>query len=66
MIAIEYTVMFYEVLMDCSYKLTESEVVSSMQLHGRGSNKALVALVIVGVALVSVCVLTEFKVSDFN
>jgi len=58
--------MFYEVLMDCSYKLTESEVVSSMQLHGRGSNKALVALVIVGVALVSVCVLTEFKVSDFN
>ena len=52
--------------MSCSYKLTEPEVVNAMQLNGRGSNKTLVALVIVGVALVLVGIFSEFKAVGFG
>jgi hypothetical protein len=52
--------------MSCSYKLTEPEVVNAMQLNGRGSNKTLVALVIVGVALVLVGIFSEFKALGFG
>jgi len=47
--------------MTCSYKLTEAEVISAMQLNGRGSNKTLVVLVIIGVVLIFVGVYTEQK-----
>ena len=38
--------------MSCTYKLTQPEVVRAMQLHGRGNNRTLVVLSIVGIALV--------------
>jgi len=52
--------------MTCSYKLTEAEVVSAMQLNGRGSNITLVALVLVCVALVLVGFFTEYKAIGFG
>ncbi len=47
--------------MTCSYILTESEVVSAMKLNGRGSNKTLMALLMVGVALVLVGIFTAYR-----
>lgn len=52
--------------MNCSYKLTEAEVVSAMQLNGRGSNKILTALVTVGTALLFVGIFTEYKALGFG
>jgi len=56
----------YEALMNCSYKLTEPEVIRAMQLHGRGTNKTLVALSIVGVALVFLGAFTDYKAIGFG
>lgn len=47
--------------MSCSYKLSETEVVKAMQLHGRGSNMTLTVLVMIGVALSLVALLTKYK-----
>jgi hypothetical protein len=55
-----------EILMSCSYKLTEAEVVKAMQLHGRGTNKTLVALSIVGVALMPLGIFTDYKAIGFG
>ena len=52
--------------MTCSYKLTESEVVNAMKLNGRGSNKTLVALIIIGLMLVLVGTFTEYKGLGFG
>ena len=52
--------------MTCIYKLTEAEVVSAMQLNGRGSNQTLVALVLISVALVLVGIFTEHKAIGFG
>ena len=52
--------------MSCSYKLTEPEVVKAMQLHGRGTNKTLVALSIVGFALLLLGALTDYKAIGFG
>ncbi len=49
-----------------SYKLTESDVINAMQLHGRGSNKTLFILIIVGIALVFVGIFTEHKELGFG
>lgn len=51
--------------MNCSYKLTETEVVSAMQLHGRGSNKTLLMLSIAAIALVLLGALTDFGAIGF-
>jgi len=55
-----------EILMSCSYKLTQPEVVRAMQLHGRGNNRTLVVLSIVGIALVLIGVLTDYKAIGFG
>ena len=52
--------------MTCSYKLTESEVVNAMKLNGRGSNKTLVVLVVIGLLLVLVGAFTEYKTIGFG
>lgn len=52
--------------MSCSYKLTESEVVKAMQLHGRGTNKTLVILSIVGIALLLIGAFTNYKAIGFG
>lgn len=52
--------------MECSYTLTESEVVKSLQLHGRGENRTLIVLAIVGVALVLLGILTDLKAIGFG
>jgi len=49
----------------CSYKLSESEVVKAMQLHGRGSNITLAVLVIIGFAFVLIALLTKYKALGF-
>ena len=49
----------------CSYKLSESEVVKAMQLHGRGSNKTLAVLIIIGIAFVLIALLTKYKALGF-
>ena len=54
------------ILMSCSYKLTEVEVVKAMQLHGRGTNKTLALLSIVGVALVLLGIFTDYKAVGFG
>ncbi|QSX32473.1 YcxB family protein [Shewanella avicenniae] len=46
--------------------MTESEVVNAMKLNGRGSNKTLVALVIVGLVLALVGTFTEHKALGFG
>ena len=52
--------------MNCSYKLTEPEVIRAMQLHGRGTNKTLVALSIVGIVLVLLGIVTDYKAIGFG
>jgi len=52
--------------MSCSYKLTEPEVVKAMQLHGRGTNKSLVALSIIGFILLLLGVFTDYKAIGFG
>lgn len=52
--------------MNCSYKLAESEVVKAMQLHGRGENKTLVTLSIVGISLVLLGAFTAYKAIGFG
>ena len=54
------------ILMSCSYKLTEVEVVKAMQLHGRGTNKTLALLSIVGFALVQLGIFTDYKAVGFG
>jgi len=58
--------MLYEVLMNCSYKLTELEVVKAMQLHGRGSYRTLAVLTTIGISLLFLGVFTEYKVISFG
>ena len=60
------SVMHKEIHMSCSYKLTESEVVKAMQLHGRGTNKTLVVLSIVGFALILLGAFTDYKAIGFG
>lgn len=52
--------------MNCSYKLTEPEVVRAMQLHGRGANKTLIVLFVVGVTLVLLGAFTDYKAIGFG
>lgn len=52
--------------MGYSYKLTQAEVVRAMQLHGRGTNKSLAVLSIVGIALVLVGIITDYKAIGFG
>lgn len=52
--------------MICSYKLTEAEAVSAMQLNGRGSNKTLLVLALVCIVLVLVGFFTEHKAISFG
>ena len=52
--------------MMCNYKLTEAEIVSAMQLNGRGSKNMLIVLVMVCVALVLVGIFTEYKLISFG
>ncbi|MCL1036276.1 YcxB family protein [Shewanella submarina] len=52
--------------MECSYTLTESELVNALQLHGRGTNRTLIVLAIVGIALVLIGIFTELKTIDFG
>lgn len=52
--------------MNCSYKLNESDVVSAMQLHGRGTDRTLIALTIVGIVLVLVGAFTNYKAIAFG
>lgn len=47
--------------MNCSYKLSESEVVKAMQLHGRGSKNALIILCVIGIILILIAVFTDHK-----
>ena len=58
--------MQYEVEMECSYTLSESEVVKAMQLHGRGTNRTLAVLSVVGVALILLGIFTELKTIGFG
>lgn len=55
-----------EILMSCSYELTQEEVVRAMQLHGRGTNRTLVAFSLIGIALVLVGVFTDYKAIGFG
>jgi len=48
-------------MMDCSYKLTQEEMVKAMQLHGRGTNKTLAFLCIAGVVLVLLGAFSDYK-----
>ena len=52
--------------MNCSYKLTEAEVIRAMQLHGRGTDKTLIALSLVGIAFVLLGIFTDFKAIGFG
>ena len=52
--------------MECSYTLTESEVVKSLQLHGRGTNATLMVLSIIGIALILLGIFTEWKTIGFG
>lgn len=51
--------------MNCSYSLSERDVVKAMQLHGKGSRITLRALVLVGFFLAVAGVLTEHKTLSF-
>lgn len=48
--------------MNCSYNLTESEVVKAMQLHGEGSRIILWILGITGVALAVAGTVSEYRI----
>lgn len=48
--------------MDCSYKLSESETVKAMQLHGRGARSTLIFLCVIGIILILVAIFTEYKI----
>lgn len=52
--------------MNCSYTLTESEVVKAMQLHCRGERSTLVVLVLVGTAFVLLGIFSEYKSVGFG
>lgn len=52
--------------MICSYKITETEVVNAMRIHGRGSNKKRVFLAVIGLMLVLVGAFTEYKAIGFG
>lgn len=48
--------------MNCSYKLSEAEIVKAMQLHGRGAKSTLIILSVIGIILVLIAVLTDHKI----
>jgi len=52
--------------MDCNFTLSESEVVSAMQLHGRGSKLTLISMGCAEIALVLLGVFTEYKTLGFG
>ncbi len=52
--------------MTTSYKLTESDVVNAMQLHGKGSNNTLFILIIIGIVLVLTGIFTEYRGLGFG
>jgi hypothetical protein len=52
-------------MMDCSYKLTQEEMVKAMQLHGRGTKKTLAFLCIAGVVLVLLGAFSDYKAIGF-
>ncbi|MFC3150759.1 YcxB family protein [Litoribrevibacter euphylliae] len=52
--------------MECSYTLSESEVVKALQLHGRGTNKTLIVLAVLGIALILLGMFTKFKFIGFG
>ena len=51
----------YELMVNCSYRVSESETVKAMQLHGRGSKTTLIILCVIGALLALVAVFTEYK-----
>ncbi|MCF6226058.1 MAG: YcxB family protein [Xanthomonadales bacterium] len=48
--------------MDGSYKLSKTETVQAMQLHGRGARSTLIILCFIGITLVLAAVFTEYKI----
>lgn len=52
--------------MDCRYRLTESEVINAMQVHGRSSQRARAALCVAGIALVLLSALTHYTLIGFG
>jgi len=56
----------WEILMNCSFKLSEAEVVRAMQLHGKGTLKTLAALSSLLVVLLLVGIFTSYKGIGFS
>lgn len=52
--------------MNTSYTLTEAEVIKAMQFHCRGSNKTLIVLAVISIALILLGVFTEYKAIGFG
>lgn len=52
--------------MNNSFTLSEAEVVESMKMHARGSNRALAVLCLVGVALLLIGFFTPYKGMGFG
>lgn len=52
--------------MDCNFRLSKNEIVEAMQLHGRGSKRTLIILGGIGVILLLIGILTQYKFIAFG